>query len=202
MKKAAEIISKGIDNYGNFAKDHPYAATVAEAVALHGLRKVLERVGEKTPVNFGNALKDSHIDAAVEHPVQVAVGATLIAPLKEEIAYRLIPNIAAGEVGKRGHKKGAKAVKAAAMIGFAAAHSGIARPSKSGSPISEMYSDKSELSVPVSQLIGGANYQRLYDQSGRGPVHSLVAHVTNNALEVVGALPELRRRRKQKRQHK
>ena len=92
-------------------------------------------------------------------------------------------------------------MKAAAMIGFAAAHSGIARPSKSGSPIPEMYSDKSELSVPVSQLIGGANYQRLYDQPGRGPVHSLVAHVTNNALEVAGALPKLRRRRKQKKQH-
>ncbi|MDX2776312.1 hypothetical protein PV379_03005 [Streptomyces caniscabiei] len=198
MKKAAETISKGIDWYRQAAERHPYVATMAETVALHGLRKVLERVGEKTPLSFGNALKDSHIDAAVEHPIKVAVGATLIAPLKEEISYRLIPNVAAGKVRKRGHEKGAKAIKAVAAVGFAAAHSGIVRPSKDGLLTPEMYSNKSELSVPVSQLVGGANYQRLYDQPGRGPVHSLVAHVTNNALEVAGALPELRRRRKQK----
>lgn len=200
MKKAAEIISKGIDRYRQAAERHPYIATMAETVALHGLRKVLERVGKKTPVSFGNALKDSHIDAAVEHPIKVAVGATLIAPLKEEISYRLAPNVAAEKAKKRGHEKGAKAIKAVAAVGFAAAHSGIVRPSKDGSFIPEMYSDKSELSVPVSQLIGGANYQRLYDQPGRGLVHSLVAHVTNNTLEVAGALPELRRRRKQKKQ--
>jgi hypothetical protein len=197
MKRSSELVSSGIDAYRSFAGSHPYVATVVETGALHGLRKVLEKVGATYSVDLGNALRESHIEAAVDHPLRAAIGATVVAPIKEEVAYRHIPSIAAEKLEERGYDKAALLIKAVAVLGFAAAHSGVMRPPQTGAVVPAVNSGWRDGSVPLSQLLGGANYQRLYNQPGRGPLHGLAAHVTNNILEVVGALPELSRRRRQ-----
>lgn len=193
MKNSLEKLANIPNKYGEFAEDHPYIATIAETAALHGLRRVAHAVTEKRGVKAGNALSEEYLDVAAKSPLKSAALMTLAGPVGEELVSRIIP----GEVSKRlegRHDTLAKGIKYASLLGFAAIHSGIIRP-KEGSKIPEINTDPSKMSLPVSQLMGGLNYQRVLDS--RGPKHSIVAHITNNTLGALGSARKVYKRRQE-----
>ncbi len=198
MKNAIEKIANIPDKYEEFAEDHPYIATIAETAALHGLRRVAHAVTEKRGIKTGNALSEEYLDVAAESPLKSAALMTLVGPVGEEVITRVIP----GEVSKRlkdRHENLAKGIKVASLLGFAAIHSGIVRTSE-GSKKPSINTDPSKMSLPISQLAGALNYQRLHDK--RGPAHSVVAHITNNTLGAIGSARKVYRRRQELKQHR
>lgn len=159
MKNTFEKLKRVPAKYGEFAKDHPYAATVAETLALRGLRMGINALSKKRGVNTGNALAGQYLDRAAESPIKSFAQLTLAAPVGEEIMARIIP----GEVSKRlkeRHPRASRGVKAASILGFAAVHSGILRfPEEPGdSKFPSLNTDTSKMSLPVSHFMSALNY--------------------------------------------
>lgn len=194
MKKTLEKLARIPNKYEEVAQDHPYMATVAETVALYGLRRGLEALGKRRGINLGNALLEDHIDTAAKKPLKAAGFFTLAGPLTEEAQYRMIPGMAIDWVQERHGTQAARVMKVASALGFAATHAGILRK-QHGSAVPRFNTDTSKMSVPVSQFIGGSFYEGL--RKRRGYKHGIAVHVTTNTLKAIEVAPQVYKRRRE-----
>ena len=185
------------DRYQQWAEENPVKATAAETIALYGLRKVVTAGARKLGVPTENAFIDEHVERASRHPIKGLAQATIIAPIQEEIAFRGILDVPARRAERAGNAGRARAYRAATTGLFALGHSGVVRPSESW-PKAPFVSVKTEgATVPVEQLIGGANYQRLAKK--RGFLHAVLGHAINNTLKSAELAPAVIKKANQQR---
>ena len=190
-----EKIDAATTRYANWAEDHPVKATVVETVVLYGVRKAVEHGGRRLGWRLDNAVMESHLDAAAEHPVRGFIKGVMQAPVVEEIVSRGMLDEPARAFERRGDKRSARLVRLGSAALFAAAHSNAIGPHDHWPkpPFVRVKADETT-SVPIGHFAAALQYQRLHEQ--RGFQHNVLAHVTNNLIEAATKLPEVVRRRK------
>lgn len=187
-----ERAGKLIDGYQNWAERYPFAATAVETTALYMARQLVNRIGQRTGIDTGNALKDRNLDMAARHPILGALHGSVLAPLSEELVFRGALDIPVRRADKAERTGVARAMRLVTSLGFAVGHAGYVRPSKEWPKPPFVELSTKDTSVPVQQFVGSLNYSRL--NQTRGFKHAVVAHAINNTLAGVVAIPEIRRR--------
>ncbi len=190
----AQRIETISSRYSSWADQHPVKATIAETVALYGLRRVIETGVQRTGIRVGNAFSEQHIDEATVHPVRGFLMATVAAPVVEELIFRGMidaPSRQASEAGQHGR---ARVQRLASALLFAAGHAGAIRPHENWPKAPYVHVTTEGTTAPVGQLMGGLNYQRL--NNSRGFWYGVLGHAANNTLASVAMIPEVIRNRK------
>lgn len=192
------LLDRARQAYGNYqawAEQNPVKATVIETVALYGVRKAVTLGFAKAGVRTENAFLDEHIERAAQNPVTAAVQATVIAPIKEEIAFRGALDAPARRAEQQGQAGRARLLRLSSAMLFAAGHSGAIRPSENW-PRPPFVSVKTEgATVPVEQFMGAGHYQRLAKE--RGFLHAVLGHAINNTLKTAEKIPVVYRKRRE-----
>lgn len=186
------------DAYQVWAEQNPVKATVVETVALYGARKAITHGFARAGVRTENAFLDEHVERAAKHPAKAAVQATVLAPIKEEIAFRGILDAPARHAERQGKTVHARLLRLGSAALFAAGHSGAIRPSENW-PHPPFVSIRAEgVTVPVEQFIGANNYQRL--ARDRGFLHAVLGHAVNNTLKTAEKIPVVYRKYRESRE--
>lgn len=159
MKSREGIIQK----YETFAEHHPIIASVGETAVIYGLKYAAEKAGDRVGVNVGHGRKNRPGRAKFieDHPFIAAGAATVWAPISEELLFRELPDRV---LKKRGHESDSQAMKKSRLVSIGAFTLAHAGPD----------------AIPINQLIGGLNYDRIHHK--RGLKASIIAHITNNSL--------------------
>ena len=173
-------------HYHQWAAEHPWTATGLETVGVLAAKYALSSACKRAGLNVRNALEQDHLEAASRHMVGTAIHAVIAAPLFEETLQHQAPLWLYHRL--RGHEA-PPTFRLATVLGFAAGHAGLVHPARPWNRPPFVRVGAKETSLPIVPLLGGLHYERLSHQ--RGPRHALAAHMLNNSLECLLALPKV-----------
>lgn len=175
-------------DYTQWSERYPFAATTAETVALFAFKTCVLLAGKKVGIRTGNAMSDLHAERAVQKPVAALLTAAVIAPVAEELLFRVAPAKTEARLEAVGSVKAARMVTTVADLGFAASHAGFVVPAGL-KPRFKLRPSRREHSLPIVQYVGGKQYRRLYEK--RGLKHSIYAHTLNNLTGAIVGAPRI-----------
>lgn len=165
-------LSKSVETVRQFDTDHPYISSVGRGALKFATGKAIQYAGKKAGVDIrhGRSQDTKRNELFEKHKILSAVGMSVIVPAAEELFWRHGPAKITEHFtdNQRIHR----AVQIGMLALFTAQHAG-----KDG--------------LPLNQMLGGANYQDIYNRHGFAK--STLSHITNNTLAVASHVIEKQR---------